>query len=471
MAGPAFLEFWRNEHTRDNLLDKLERSDIQNLRLSCHGFSVRCAPSLFKDVQVTFKASTFTKPARMAALTRIGRHIRKFNFCMNHTSETFLPPLLDPLTGEERTFHYVPQIHIPQGRKKHRRYGSREMSDMLINQYGPIFHAASNVPAFVRAFGEMPKLEHLVVSCPGQTPSQRYRRSAVDYALISLRLAIETNALVRLKTLSLTPVHPAALLYLSPSIGIGSSPSSTRTWKKIVNLHITLESWEFRSASPDHLKHLHEYLLNFSPSLENLTFLWKGPKGPCPFTLDTDHLVDPDAAVSSKNRKLRKMRLRRLKNMQLRNSRLHARQIDTFLRRHKSTIADIDFEEVELITGDWDEALAQLTVLTGSDSWKEENTDTSMSSSQESVPSTVRSMDSMESMTTSASSHTSMSSISSAAEPILDAYVLPAPSRAVAYLESEKRSSSVFDFAIARTSEPGRLVFGMPEEMQHYWNL
>lgn len=37
----------------------------------------------------------------------------------------------------------------------------------------------------------MLKLRYIAISCPSQEPTQRYRRDVVDYALTSLRIAIE----------------------------------------------------------------------------------------------------------------------------------------------------------------------------------------------------------------------------------------------------------------------------------------
>ena len=81
-----------------------------------------------------------------------------------------------------------------------------------------------NVPAFIEALACMVQIEHISISCPDQEPSERHRRSAVDYALISLRIAIERVELPHLTKLSLD-CHPAALLYLRPTLTFGGTPS------------------------------------------------------------------------------------------------------------------------------------------------------------------------------------------------------------------------------------------------------
>lgn len=211
MASSAFLQFWWTGRTRESFLSHLDNEELASLRLVCHDFSVRAAPRLFDDLKMTFKTSLFTKPARMAALNRIGHHVRAFTFNMPHSAETFLPPLLDPTTGEEETFIYEPYVQSSRdsaSRLSNPTYGSWEMTDMLVKQYSPLFHAAANIPSFIRAFSAMPGLKHLIISCPGQEAGQRYRRSIVDYALISLRIAVERSKLDALSSFRYSAFMP-----------------------------------------------------------------------------------------------------------------------------------------------------------------------------------------------------------------------------------------------------------------------
>jgi hypothetical protein len=57
--------------------------------------------------------------------------------------------------------------------------------------------------------------------------------------------------------------------------------------------------------------------------------------------------------------------------MELENAILDASQISTFILQHRRTIREFDFEDVILRSGTWDEALAPLTRISGSDQWKE----------------------------------------------------------------------------------------------------
>ncbi|MCJ1297303.1 hypothetical protein MMC08_000089 [Hypocenomyce scalaris] len=375
----AFLRFWWTDNIRDTFLSYVPRDELLTLRLACHDFSIRAAPLLFEEITITFRTSTFTKPARMAALARIGHHVRTLLFSMPHGRETFLPPLLNPVTGEETTYVYEPYIQPCRNsasRLSVPKYGSWEMTDLLIKQYSPLFHAAANVPAFVRALSATTNLKHLKVSCPGQEPAQRYRRSAVDYALISLRIAVERTELPVLDTLSLASVHPGAILYLNPNMGFGALPNSAKRWNQIHKLAIHMDSTPSGPNFPsDHFKLLHSYLQLFTCSLRRLVFRWHGAKGPSPLSLSTEpSLQVPSPAKACPRRchlALRPLKFQHLHYMELENAVLDATQISCFIVSHRHTILEFNFEDVMLRTGTWDEALAPLTRISGNERWKQ----------------------------------------------------------------------------------------------------
>ncbi|KAI9686859.1 MAG: hypothetical protein M1822_002612 [Bathelium mastoideum] len=373
-GSSAFTRFWLSDNCRDSLLSCFDKSDSANFRLVCHDFGVRAAATLFEDVNVTFKSSTFTKPARIAALERVGHHVRTFAFNLPHSAQTFLPPLVDPSTGEERVLTYVPQVPGTEPVKtKEPKFGSWELADLVIKQYPPLFHAATNVPSFVRAFSAMPFLKHVKVSCPGQDVSERDRRSVVDYALVSLRIAIERAHLLALHSLTLSPIHPAGLFYLKPMLNYGTTPGSGRRWAQIQRLSIQLDSFKVDGkASRDHLKVVHTYLRCFSPSLTHCSFRWNGRRGLDPFTLDTEACIQPEATEHplARSRRIAPLRFPKLQNMELENAAMDAVQISSFLTRHRRTIADVMFENVHLRSGTWDDALAPLTQISGNDEWK-----------------------------------------------------------------------------------------------------
>ena len=267
-------------------LSYLPKQDLAKLRLVCHDFSVRAAPALFEDLSITFKTSTFTKPARLAALDRLGFYVKTLNFRLPHTADTFLPPLVEPETGEELSFTYTPQTEPPSLRRP--KYGDEGTTEILTRQYPPLFHAATNVSAFIRGFSAFVNLSHLKISCPDYDASQRYRRSTVDFALISLRIAVERNCLNALDTLTLSPVHPSGILHLSPVLGYGATPSSARRWSRIKNLNIqayTFPSSHRSDSQPDFHRLLQTYLANFRHNLRSFDFRWRGEKGPLPLSL------------------------------------------------------------------------------------------------------------------------------------------------------------------------------------------
>lgn len=381
MPSPAFHTFWRTDLTRDVFLSFVSKEDQASLRLTCQECSLGVAPTLFQKISVSFTTNTFTRPARMAALERIGGHVRHFSFYMPHSADTFLAPLLDPFTGEEQVFVYEPTTgqHRPSssGSQSSSKYGSWEMTDLLVKQYSPLFHATANVSSFVRAFSAMPALRSLMLSSPGQSPSQIYRRSAVDYALISLRMAIEQAPLPRLESLTLDHVHPSSTFYLRPQFGIGASPASARRWRQIKKLEIRMECPAFGDGqATDHLKFLHSYLRSY-PLLEDLTFEWLTRKGPCPLSLSSEPCLAPGAldcsAACPKTfaRPPNPLKFRKLRRMVLENSILDASQISDFITTHRKVLREFEFENVHLRTGTWDDALAPLTRISGNDSWKE----------------------------------------------------------------------------------------------------
>lgn len=134
----------------------------------------------------------------------------------------------------------------------------------------------------------MSGLQHLRISCEGQVPSHRYRRSVVDYALISLRMTIEQAPLEDVHTLSLLSVHLGAVLYLCPAPGFGASPASCKRWSQIRKLTVHMMSFGHETGQPtDHVKLLLAYLGTF-PSLQRLVFPWEGERGLSPLSLATE---------------------------------------------------------------------------------------------------------------------------------------------------------------------------------------
>jgi hypothetical protein len=388
MQPEVFARFWQTDLTRDCFLAHAPRDDLQAMRLACKAFAHDIAPTLFRNVTVSFSTQSFSRRARMSALTRIGRHVRQLSFHMAHTGETFLPPLLVPGSLEEVNITYEPRINSsrPQSSSSSTsssssgsKYGSWELHDLLIHQYPQLFHAATDVDAFHRAISAMPYLRHLHVSCPGQQAGQRYRKDIVDYALISLRLAVESANPMQLESLTLASIHPGAILYLRPQMTFGSQPTSSRVWRRVKHLHIQMDGFDYgRHHSADHLKILHSYLQNFQ-SLETFSFEWLGKRGPFPLSLHTEPCISRPVSLdsykacpaSSIRSPCRPLKFRRLRSMHLLNAELGADQASTFIMTYRKVLHDFNFDRCHLRSGTWEEAFAPLTRIIGDDSWKD----------------------------------------------------------------------------------------------------
>lgn len=376
----AFARFWQTDLTREAFLDCVTRDDLCALRLVSHDFADLVATQLFQSIQVNFNINSFSRRFRMLALDRIGHHVKNFHFNLPHSEDTFLPPLIDPETYAEVSFQYDPQP--PQASRPSSsssessscKYGSWEINDLLVRQYPPLFHAATNVTSFTRALAAMPFLRTLTISCPDQPAGQRYRRSAVDYALISLRLAVEAANPPFLDTLSLDPIHPSAVFYLRPHQGIGTGPASTRVWNRIQHLDIKMVNFVTpdEEDSTDHLKIMHTYLNHFR-NMHTLAFTWLGKPGPCPLSLDAEPCTSRPSSlgpVTSTIPACRPMKFRRLRSMKLENAILDASQVSRFIMKHRKVLQDIDYAACTLRSGTWDDALAPLSRISGNDDWR-----------------------------------------------------------------------------------------------------
>jgi hypothetical protein len=191
-------------------------------------------------------------------------------------------------------------------------------------------------------------------------------------------MALERVVLPDLDTLSLKPIHPAAVLYLRPQLGIGASPASTKRWRNIKKLTVEMDSFGFGPEHPsDHLKLLHTYLKSLT-SLESLSFRWIGSKGPSPLSLHMEPCVAASRVFdcsstcpkSGTNPPFAALKFRHLKSMLLENATVDAVQISDFIMSHRKVLHDFEFEDVHLRSGNWDDALAPLTRISGNEDWK-----------------------------------------------------------------------------------------------------
>ncbi|KAJ6443247.1 DNA replication checkpoint mediator [Purpureocillium lavendulum] len=336
-----FLALLRSDEVQSAIARNLSTTDLCAVRTSSSACCNLITKRLFTRLHLTFTASSFTRPCRLDALSRVGHHVEHLTFYMPHSDATFLPPLVHPATGQEICFLYSP--HTSMGSALARpKYANTELGEILTQQYPPLFHAATNVPSFINAVAMIPNLRHLTIRCPGQESTERYRRDVVDYALISLRIAVERSPLDKLTKLSLSSVHPAAFNYL----------------RHIKKLHMSVEAWDFYGPSPglDHLKIIDDYVRFFAPGLEKFAFSWVGATGPCPVALSGDALFAPPRA----SKKLFHEVTSPMSPLPTRPSRapIHF-PLSGLINAHRATVREFDFENVVLARKDsWDEALA-----------------------------------------------------------------------------------------------------------------
>ncbi|KND89693.1 hypothetical protein TOPH_05635 [Tolypocladium ophioglossoides CBS 100239] len=375
-AEQLFVALLRSDRIAGCLAAHLPAASLCAVRAASSACCNLLTKRLFTRLHVTFTPTALTRPCRAAALARVGHHVEHLTFYMPHSDATFLPPLVHPLTGQEICFLYSPHTSVGSVLTRPK-YANTELGEMLTQQYPPLFHAATNVPSFINALRQLPNLRHLTIRCPGQDPRERYRRDIVDYALISLRIAVERAPVTKLAKLSLSSLHPSAFNYLRHLPGIGCVPSAGRRWRQIKKLSMSVEAWDFYGPSPglDHLKIIDDYIRCFAPCLEKFAFAWVGPKGPCPIALSADPLFAPPRAsrklfheVTSPMSPLPTRPSRapihfpRLRHLQMRNASMNAPQLSGLINAHRATVREFDFEDVVLRDhGSWDDALAPLS--------------------------------------------------------------------------------------------------------------
>ncbi|KAI0538826.1 hypothetical protein GGR58DRAFT_512803 [Xylaria digitata] len=374
-TGPQlFYCLWQDSRIRETLFEALSKEDIGNVRLANSACCNLVTKRLFLRTHLTFTANSFTRQAKVQALSRIGHYIEHLTFYFPHSNATFLPPLIHPESGREISFLYTP--HTSMGSVLERpKFANEGLGEILTSQYPPLFHAASNVPSFINAMKHLVNIRHLTIKTPGQDPKERYRRDIVDYALISLRVALERAPMKKLNKLSLS-VHPSAFLYLRSVQGFGCLPSAGRRWRQIRKMNINVDSWDFYGPSPglDNLKIIQDFLYHYSTSLEKLAFTWHGRKGPCPIALAADPLFAPPRnslklfrEVTSPMSPLppapprKPVVFRKLRYLAVRNATMNAAQVADLVTSHQHCVREFDFENSVLIgDGTWDEALAPL---------------------------------------------------------------------------------------------------------------
>ncbi|KAM0714233.1 hypothetical protein Q7P37_010020 [Cladosporium fusiforme] len=124
---------------------------------------------------------------------------------------------------------------------------------------------------------------------PGQT--------AVEDALVTLRVALECSKLSRLRAFRLTPIHAMGIIHLrwSGFGALGPAPANKyNAWQNLhtldVQLHNPFQVQQKLSESQQVMfkKILHDYLRSFASTLKCLRFMWLDDDGPSPMILDLE---------------------------------------------------------------------------------------------------------------------------------------------------------------------------------------
>jgi hypothetical protein len=357
-SNPSFLDFWNLEACRRALLRYLARSDLSALRLVCHGISEQVTDQAFSSIDITFRAGTFSKSARLAALQRIGHHIKEVTFYLPRNMDTRLPPLIDPYSGEQKEFVWKPSAATST---KQPRYGNTEITDLLIRQYPPLFHAATNVQSFVNAMSSLTNLQHLRVSCLGAEeaiPRRAQGTNIMQVALTSLLYAVEQARFKHLDTVTLSNIWHTDIVALS-SLSMCPNPGSAKRWSNVRTLDISMSLGPHLSIKNDQLKLLREYIRAYK-GLRRFSFRWIGVRGPSPLPelvseQKNTHPAFRDASPSSSA-----ALFSHLEYLTLSNVTISAPQVQRMIQTHKSILKEVDLENVVLQDGSWHDALATM---------------------------------------------------------------------------------------------------------------
>lgn len=297
-------------------------------------------------------------------MQRIGHHIKEVAFHLPKTMDTTLPPLIDPWTGEQKEFAWKPsaaQSRDAGTSSKQARYDDTEIAELLTRQYPPLFHAATNVQSFVNTMSSLINLQHLKISRRRVDETTSCRAQGVDImevALTSLLYAVERAKLKHLDTITLSNLWHTDIVALS-SLVMRASPGSAKRWSNVHVLDVSMTSGINSSIKNDQLKLLREHIRGYK-GLRRFTFRWIGTRGPSPLpelVLEQKNLHPAfrEASPSSS------MALfPHLEYLTLSNVIMSAPQIQRLIQTHKSTLTEIDLENVVLKDGDWRTALATM---------------------------------------------------------------------------------------------------------------
>lgn len=384
-------KIFHNKRIRSKIFAHLSPEDITSLRMVSSRLNKLTTPTVFKTLTVTFHALTFS-PDRLVSLERIGHNVETLKFIFPHTEATYMPPMLDPESRRLVTLIHEPYARHDGGQQGHI-FRRKRIDALALHNYGIILMAAVNIHQFTQALSSMKNLKALIVSCPGTPMGDPGRRCIVDYALWSLRSAVERAGLQNLRRVSLDPIHLAGVQYFLPGVlAVGSVISSRRVWRQVRKISLTVSAWkELANGTPakykTHLKLLHQFLEYFN-HVEELTFSWtREARWICPLTLDLLPSRNPLMASKPASDRFivnRPLTFPNLNTLRLENVGMNASDLKSFLSRHTSKFKAWFLEDVYFVNGSLEEALEPLTIIAKSggeskqdDSHSQEDTEVS----------------------------------------------------------------------------------------------
>lgn len=367
---PLVRKIFRSENIRTVIFSHLSPKDITSLRGTSCRIRKTITPAVFQNLTVTFSALSFSSD-RLLALTRVGHHVKVFRFVFTHAEETYMPSMLDPESRKLRSLVYEPFSRQGERRNKKNTFGSKSIDSLALHNHGILLMAAMDVPQFTRALACMENLTSLIVSCPGTPMGEPGRRCVVDYALWSLRIAVERARLNTLRVVILDPVHLTGLQYLMPgTLAVGNVINSRQIWSRVKTLTMTISAWkELAYGSPTlyktNLKFLHQFLEYFT-NIEELAFCWtREARSICPLTFDLLPYRNPRLAtkpVRDTSVVNRRLTFPRLSKLRLENIGVDACDLRSFLSRHLTHFREWSLDDVSFTSGTLEEALKPLYV-------------------------------------------------------------------------------------------------------------
>ncbi|CAD0106567.1 unnamed protein product [Aureobasidium uvarum] len=177
----------------------------------------------------------------------------------------------------------------------------------------------------------------------------------MEIALTSLVHAIEKVKFKHLDTVTLSNIRPTDITALS-SLAMGAHPGSAKSRSNIRVLDITMSSGPNPIVENDQMKLLRKYIRSHK-GLHRFSFRWIGTRGPSPLP---ELAVEQNTHPAFRNTALASSTplFPHLKHLTLSNVVISALHIQRLMQTHKTTLTEVELENVVLVDGTWHDALS-----------------------------------------------------------------------------------------------------------------